>query len=85
MSTELFPLDSIQMDAPRLAWLKKHRVMTLHTPTAEHPWCAWFLRDGETRDNYGIPSEYKTGFDENDALVELAKAAGLRLWNEEGA
>ncbi len=83
MSEELFPIDSIQMDSPRAAWLKRHRVMTLATPHGEEPWVAWFLRDEEGPQNYGVPCEYKTGFDENDAITELAIAAGLKLWNEE--
>lgn len=84
---ELFPLDSIQMDSPRRAWLLKHDIHTKHSPWMEdEPWAAW-VGDLEAAisqgGDYPEAGGVALGWDENDALCNLAKARGLRLWNEQ--
>lgn len=84
MNDELFPLDSICMDSPRLRWMKKHCVETLRTGQggAESPetgelifdWYAWRAWEGK---RYG-------GHSEEDAIQEMAAALKLPLWNEKG-
>lgn len=83
--SELFPLDAVFMESPRLRWLKKHGVTIEHCPgfdgeespeTGEtcYPYYVWLNAEPEKK--YGHYSA-------DDALVELAKAKGLKLWNEE--
>lgn len=39
---EMFPIESVSMDSPRLAWMKKHQVLTFHlSGTGE--WLAGFV------------------------------------------
>lgn len=92
----LFPAESVQMDSPKLAWLKKHKVLTYHSMPGEGEWACWFAAfdEGEfkyenTADffcqhtgHYG-DSQCGEGDTEHDAIAHLAKRAGIRLWNEE--
>jgi hypothetical protein len=41
MTDELFPLDSISMDSPRLRWIKQHGVKTAYDPDVDYVWSAW--------------------------------------------
>lgn len=86
MSEELFPLDSICMDSPRLAWMKKHGAKVRRRKQGdpwEDYWDAWLERHEKAP---GEPAQGLStrGFDETDALRELGIKYGLRLWNEEG-
>lgn len=87
---ELFPVESVASESPRLKWMKQHDVCT-HFAThmqqpGEKPWCAWLPEfDDPTR---GIPSDPDLcgyGATEDDALADLAINQGLKLWNEVGA
>jgi hypothetical protein len=44
VSDELFPVESVSMDSPRLAWLKQARanglIKTHHNPHMPEPWIA---------------------------------------------
>jgi hypothetical protein len=68
-------------ESPRRLWLKKHRISTHKSgcvPDDEEPWSAWVGDLGEAieDDNVG------TGTTEDDAVCDLAKKLGIRLWNE---
>ena len=91
MNDELFPAESVAQDSPRLAWMKRHDIHTdkMHDyDEEEEPWSAWVgdlekaIADGGDNPEAGGYSVAKT---EDDALAILAKARGLRLWNEEEA
>lgn len=75
---ELFTVPEVL--SPRLAWLKKHDVRTLHTPgykDGEKPWSAWTTE-------WHKKGWYVTGSTEDESLANLAKALNIPLWNEEG-
>lgn len=78
MSGELFPIESVAMDSPRLAWLKRHRICTsenlVSDPTLN--FSAW-IQDQ--------PYEVSYGETEDEALMRLAVTYGISMWNEEGA
>lgn len=83
---ELFAVETVAMDSPRLAWLKRHKVFThrrIDHPD-ESPWCAWCeIEDqGECLRANG-PRAFVYGETEDDALGELAIGRGWGLWNEE--
>ena len=87
MTSDLFP--DCKHDSPRLAWMKKHDVHTLSTGIDDpdediEPWSAW-QGDGDCISEYGRDPKYGfvTGATEEDAIVNLAKARGIPLWNEE--
>jgi hypothetical protein len=42
MSHELFPVDAVKMDSPRLAWLKKHGVVTYLAMPDDPHWRLWY-------------------------------------------
>jgi hypothetical protein len=72
--SELF--DVPESLSPRLAWIKKHRA-TVH----------WSEEDAEYYAYMGSCCSvdwYGWGETEDDALFEMAKKRGLKLWNEEG-
>ena len=87
MTSDLFP--DCRQDSPRLAWMKRHDVHTLFTD-ADAPydgyelWSAW-QGDGDCIAEHGQDPiyGYVTGATEEDAIVNLAKARGIPLWNEE--
>lgn len=87
---ELFPAEAVAMDSPRLAWMKRHDVRIHHSPTLcpDSPFCVW-LPSNDAYPDLGAkgvpnnPSECGYGITEGDALEELAKLNGLKLWNEE--
>ena len=88
---EMFPPDTVAMDSPKLAWLKRHGVTVIKhnfagtdiegsdEPTFEacgwHSWTDKCGRDHETQNGWG--------YDEDEALQNLAKHCGWKLWNEE--
>jgi len=70
-------------ESPRRQWLKKHRISTDKSscvPDDEEPWNAWVGDLSEAIEN----DDVGTGTTEDDALCDLAKRLGIRLWNEEG-
>ena len=91
---EMFPADSVAMDSPRLAWMKKHGIITYRSPVEPVCWFAgfqdwWPKLQGvhffaeETANNGDM--RVGEGVTEDGALVELAKYEGIKLWNEESA
>lgn len=66
--TDMFP--SAVGDSPRLAWLRKHGVVTRQTPTGK--WRAYVLDD-----IFGV------GSTEDEAILSLCERAGYRHWTVE--
>lgn len=94
--SELFPIEAVTQDSPRLAWMKRHGVITLHHAPGHCPatWFAGFqswwptLTSDDffaTETGANGDSRIGEGDTEDEALAALASNAGLRLWNEEGA
>lgn len=94
MSTndELFPLDAVFMESPRLRWMKLHGIITCRVPN-DTTWLAGF--QGWWPDRSGLDffayetarngdSRVAEGFSEDDALMELARGYRLPLWNAKG-
>lgn len=84
-SDELFPLDSVCMDSPRLAWMKRHGVTVKAHEVGEltespetgatiYPWYA--ERAGLERVWGGYTSDH--------AMQELAESLKLPLWSVKG-
>jgi hypothetical protein len=88
MSDELFTDAAVAMDSPRLRWMKKHDVHTADFNDCQGPWAAW-IGDFEEAADRGESNPYAGGYargkTEDEAILLLAKANGLRLWNEEEA
>jgi hypothetical protein len=97
MSDELFPAESVQMDSPRLAWIKKHGVVTYFHHNEAHGWPpTWFAGfqkwwpelsgfdfwANETARN--CESRCACAGTEDEALTQLAVYYRIPLWNEEG-
>jgi len=89
--SELF--DIPETLSPRLAWIKEHGVLTHHAPHCEEaPWIALIPMDGHTGNIGEIMAEWCGLYDEqgligygmtmDEAIVSMAKATGLKLWNE---
>lgn len=83
MSTpDLFPPDAGRMDSPRLAWLKKHGLITqLHDRMDDdyadlEPWVCHQVIDRDFR-VWGL------GNTEDEACADYAQRNGIPLWNEE--
>jgi hypothetical protein len=94
MNDELFPVESVQMDSPRLAWIKKYGVVTYHSlPNGDdHCWFAGFQEWWPTLTN---PVDFfckETGCNgdqnltegetEDEAIIKLALYNEIPLWNE---
>lgn len=82
--TEQLLLDVPQQLSPRLAWMRDHGVTTRKLPdewsNSECPetgeWIStWQATEEDSKGWYG-------GDTEDEAIVALAKAKGLKLWNE---
>lgn len=82
--------------SPRLAWLKKHEIKTLHRDDLSDEAGRWEAYVGEyqfaidetfaDRESGFYPDEspfLAWGETEDDAILELAKNNGWKLWNEE--
>ena len=68
-------------ESPRRLWLKKHRISTHRSdcvPDDEEPWNAWVGDLAEAIEDGSVG----TGATEDDAVCDLAKMLGIRLWNE---
>lgn len=90
---ELFPVESVTMDSPRLAWIKRERVVLYHDTVEPEQWLAGFdFHEIE----YSSPSDFfaqeesmngdlRIGFGdtEDEALAILCQKHGVKLWNEE--
>ena len=78
MSEELFNLPP--SPSPRIKWMREHAIQTHYCADIEDgPWSAWTgsLADAiETEDGMGY------GMTEEDAVIDYAKNANLKLWNE---
>lgn len=95
----LFPVP--ESLSPRLAWIKKHGIITYRHSTGHAPatWFAGFQEWWPNKSGFDFffeetanngDSRVGEGDTEDDALANLltcgdARAAGIRLWNEEGA
>jgi len=97
MSDELFPPESVAMDSPRIAWMKRHRIVTWFnegTPDMIVPpqWFAgydywWPGRNGEDffameMVNNGC-SRIGQGDTEHEALIDFAARWDLPVWNQQ--
>lgn len=86
---ELFEIQPC--DSPRLKWMKKHGVHTMHnkgvnpgdecdvTGETLYPWCAYVGVNVFPKPE-GLLG---CGNTEDEAICELAKRRGWKLWNEE--
>lgn len=90
--SELFPVQEMAMDSPRLKWKKKHQIQTRKNVHGDpEPWEAWWGDYSEALERqlgscghvYG--PFLAVGETEEDALVQYSKSNGIKLWNEEGA
>lgn len=93
--SELFPIEAVAMDSPRLAWMKRHGIITLHH-RSEYVDPTWFAGrmvwwPGLTGVDFFAEetalngdSRIGQGETEDEALVALAARAGLKHWSEEG-
>jgi hypothetical protein len=93
---ELFPTDAGAQDSPKLAWIKKHDVVTERSDALrakEQPWCAVF-RETKGDDFFSAMSSVLAhwgddaigyGETEEAAIVDLAAKHDIPLWNEEAA
>ncbi len=92
MSEELFAPESVAMDSPRLAWLKSHGFETEQLPDGgvECPESGdmvphWVCRVLKPSGQLYNSREIAGGDTADEACRRLARARGIRLWNEEGA
>lgn len=95
MSDELFPAEQVTMDSPRLAWMKRHGIITYYSAMDPAVWFAGFQRwwpelsgvdffANETAHNGD--SRVGEGETEEEALGELMKcydARTLKHWSAE--
>lgn len=95
--SELFDMEAVKMDSPRLAWLKKHGVITWSHPGDEYGtppcWFAGFQEwwPGKTGADFFCEETSCHGDSrcpcdeatEDEALAKLARWYNLPLWNEE--
>lgn len=91
MSDELFPLSDVQMDSPRLAWMKTHGVIVHRHQWigsdfegSDEPQFHAFTNDG-THDDRHLWALIGDGWgnDYDEALCDWAQKKGVKLWNEE--
>jgi hypothetical protein len=69
--------------SPRLIWMREHGIATFsHAPDADGEWTAQKYHVGESGLKFLLRRTKPT---EEEALTALALAAGIKLWNEEGA
>lgn len=81
--SELFPIESVASPSPRLAWFKKHGIKTWSLTQDERVnddekwWAAQFTNGTRTR------GSCKCGRTEDEAIFNVCKYLGIKLWNEE--
>lgn len=98
MSGELFPIESVAMDSPRLAWMKRVGIVTLHSCPGDewHTWMAGLQswHPDKASDPFDFffaetsqhgDSRIGEGDTEDEAIAHLCRRRSIRLWNEEGA
>jgi hypothetical protein len=91
--TELF--DIPESKSPRLQWIEDMGILTHRAPHMPEPWMA--IQPLEEDKGKGIPTIMSEscriyddanlvgyGQTEDEAITNLAKNLGLRLWNERG-
>jgi hypothetical protein len=89
--SELF--DIPESKSPRLQWIEENGILTGYNSNTA-TWYAALPKDGdEQKDIRQLVTDYHhtlaasriaKGQTEDDAITNLAKAIGLRLWNERG-
>ncbi len=91
MSDELFPIEAVSQDSPKVAWMRKHGVKTHYSPHCESdddggPWAAWERSNYPNGDADGIPRDPELcgyGMTEDEAIRNMAAINRIPLWNEE--
>lgn len=92
MSDELFPVETVLKDSPRLSWLKRHGLETEHLENggSECPETGdiiphWVCRVVKSNPNFSVyaPKQIGSGDTEDEACADLAQKRGIRLWFEE--
>ncbi len=92
MSNELFDINSVSMDSPRLAWKKKHSVETEKLERAGDeddngdtiPQWVCRIKKLANGARY-FPNQIAGGDTEDEALAEYAAKNSIPLWNEEAS
>jgi hypothetical protein len=97
MSDELFPPEAVAMDSPRLAWIKRHGIVTFHSCPSDE-WSTWMAGIQEwhpektdaadfffEETSHNGDTRIGEGNTEDEAIAHLCRRHGVRLWNEEGA
>lgn len=90
---DLFPEEEMQMDSPRLAWMKKHGIVTYCSfpGTDDEEWFAGFQCWWPGQDNVSLfcfetgqngDSRCGIGASEDEAMMDLAINNDIPLWNE---
>lgn len=84
MSGELFPIESVAMDSPRLAWLKANNVETQYVPNGDEwddkPF--WVCRVKREDKRLFWWYEIAQGETEEEACALYAKNNNIKTWNE---
>lgn len=94
MSDELFDTSVAAKDSPRLAWIKRHGVVTYHIHIDPKVWFAglqymqpdlvpegFFFQETAANGN----SRIGEGDTEDDAIQDLCQKINLPMWHEGGA
>jgi hypothetical protein len=93
---ELFPVEAVAMDSPRLAWMKRNNILTHFSSGMPDPWLAIAAMPEDVGKNIGqIMAESCRLYDEanlcgygateEEAIVDLAEKNMWAIWNEEGS
>ena len=85
MSDELFTDAAVAMDSPRLRWMKKHGVQTRYDGDYYIAWIGDLDEAICHGGDYPDAGGYAEASTEDDAILLIAQAHHLRLWNEEEA
>ena len=86
---ELFAEEDMEMESPKLKWMRKHKVSVENTDIFDDI-CVFVgdfaeafdeAHDGMKPFEYSLKMQF--GETEHDALCNLAEINGWKLWNEE--
>lgn len=70
--------------SPRLAWIKRHRVVVERVNAETSGGFKWICRtEHPPLAGFWPPNSIGGGETEDEAIADFAIAAGIRLWNEE--
>lgn len=70
--------------SPRLLWIKQHGIVLSYDDSpAGMEFGPWFASIPHTADADGFCPDSGGGPTEDDALADLARNMGIRLWNEQ--